>query len=147
MRQALLRRYEKLLTGPSRAPERHRESRRPDPDRRRQGPGRLARDGLAELGLSNIPLLGVAKGEDRKPGLETLVFADGREPLHLPRTSGAAPDPGDPRRGASLRHYRPSRPARQGRRTSRLEDVAGIGPKRRKASCRASAACRVANAD
>ena len=100
------------------------------------GKGQVAKasEALTELGLSDMPLVGVAKGLGRKPGLESLVFADGREPLHL--------DPDDP--GLHLvqeirdEAHRFALTGHRGRRqkariASRLDDIAGIGPKRRKA--------------
>ncbi|MEN9880506.1 MAG: UvrABC system protein [Pseudomonadota bacterium] len=100
------------------------------------GKGQVAKasEALTELGLADMPLVGVAKGLGRKPGLESLVFADGREPLHL--------DPDDP--GLHLvqeirdEAHRFALTGHRGRRqkariASRLDDIAGIGPKRRKA--------------
>lgn len=100
------------------------------------GKGQVAKaaEALTELGLAYLPLVGVAKGLGRKPGLESLIFADEREPLHL--------DPDDPglhlvqeirdeaHRFALTGHRNRRQKARIG---SRLDDIAGIGPKRRKA--------------
>ncbi|MFM8340126.1 MAG: excinuclease ABC subunit UvrC, partial [Fluviibacter sp.] len=100
------------------------------------GKGQVAKaaEALTELGLADMPLVGVAKGLGRKPGLESLIFADGREPLHL--------DPDDPglhlvqevrdeaHRFALTGHRGRRQKARIG---SRLDEIAGIGPKRRKA--------------
>ena len=100
------------------------------------GKGQVAKafEALSELGLSDQPLVGVAKGLGRKPGLESLVFADDREPLHL-----NPDDPGlhlvqeirdEAHRFALTGHRGRRQKARIG---SRLDDIAGIGPKRRKA--------------
>lgn len=100
------------------------------------GKGQVAKaaEALAELGRSDMPLVGVAKGLGRKPGLESLIFSDEREPLHL--------DPDDPglhlvqeirdeaHRFALTGHRGRRQKARFG---SRLDEIAGIGPKRRKA--------------
>ncbi|MCB1958102.1 MAG: excinuclease ABC subunit UvrC [Rhodocyclaceae bacterium] len=126
MRQALTRRFERVAVG---------EGVSPDLLLIDGGKGQLgvAREVMAELGLQTIPLVGVAKGEGRKPGLETLVFADGRTAANL-----AADDPAlhliqevrdEAHRFAITGHRARRAKSRVG---SRLEDIPGIGPSRRR---------------
>ena len=127
IRQVVLRRYEKVSSGESVAPALILID---------GGKGQVnaALSALEELGLAHLPMLGVAKGEGRKPGLEKLIFADGREPLQL-----AAEHPAlnliqeirDEAHRFAISGHRARRSLT--RRTSRLEEIAGIGPKRRKA--------------
>jgi excinuclease ABC subunit C len=127
MRQAVARRYDKVATG---------EGRAPDLVLIDGGPGQVgcAHAALAELGLAEIPLVGVAKGEQRKPGLESLVFPDGREPLQLPPEHPALhliQEIRDEAHRFAVAGHR----ARRGksRKNSKLEDIPGVGPARRKA--------------
>ncbi|KFB71927.1 MAG: Excinuclease ABC subunit C [Candidatus Accumulibacter phosphatis] len=127
IRQAVQRRYEKLLTNDGVVPTLILID---------GGSGQVnaAAAALSELGLSHLPMLGVAKGEARRPGLETLVFADGREPLQLPPEDQALhliQEVRDEAHRFAVSGHR----ARRGKasRSSRLEEIGGIGPKRRKA--------------
>ena len=127
IRQAVLRRYEKIAVGDGVAPSLILID---------GGKGQLAVavDALEELGLAHLPIVGVAKGEARKPGLETLVFADGREPVQLPMDHPALhliQEIRDEAHRFAVSGHRAQRS--KTRRTSRLDEIVGIGPQRRKA--------------
>lgn len=127
MRQAVSRRYERVAGG---------EGVAPDLILIDGGKGQVgcAQAALADLGLGELAMIGVAKGEGRRPGLETLVFPDAREPLQLPAEHPALhliQEIRDEAHRFAITGHR----ARRGkaRRTSRLEDLPGIGAARRKA--------------
>jgi excinuclease ABC subunit C len=130
MREALTRRYKKLQEQDEGS-----DGKRPDLVLIDGGAGQLniARDVMAELGISDIELIGVAKGPERKAGMEELVFTDAHtrqlkpdDPsLHLIQTI----------RDEAHRFAITGHRARRGkaRTHSSLEDVPGIGSARRKA--------------
>jgi excinuclease ABC subunit C len=124
MEQALRRRYTRIQQG---------EGRLPDVLVMDGGPGqvRQAIDVLLELQVEGVQILGVAKGPDRKPGLEKFYFESVE--LDIPAHAGAA---------HLLQHIRDEahrfaitghRQRRQKQRnTSELEHIDGVGPKRRR---------------
>jgi excinuclease ABC subunit C len=126
MRQALTRRYEKVGSG---------ETAAPDLVLIDGGKGQhaVAREVFAELGLGHLASIGVAKGEERKPGLETL-FVHGREqPLELAMDNAGfhlIQEIRDEAHRFAIVGHRARRAKARGR--SALEDVAGVGPTRRR---------------
>lgn len=127
MRQAVTRRYDGIAAG---------EGIAPDLILIDGGKGQVgtAWEALTDLGLGQIAMVGVAKGEERKPGLETLIFADGREPLQLPPEHPALhliQEIRDEAHRFAITGHRNRRD--KARRTSTLESIPGIGAARRKA--------------
>ncbi|WP_263143552.1 excinuclease ABC subunit UvrC [Pseudomonas sp. RIT-PI-AD] len=126
MHQALTRRFSKLKEG---------EGKLPDILLVDGGKGQLsmAQAVLRELAVPDLILLGVAKGVTRKPGFETLYLNDAAHEFTLPADSPALhliQQVRDEAHRFAITGHR----ARRGkaRRTSSLEEVAGIGPKRRR---------------
>jgi excinuclease ABC subunit C len=126
MRDVLHRRYEKVARG---------EGVVPDLVLIDGGKGQVhaARGVLAELGFADVDLVGVAKGPERKPGLEELLLADGDRALRLdPDHPGlhliqAIRDEAHRFAITGHRHRRAKK-----RVTSTLESIDGIGAKRRR---------------
>tara|TARA_R110000868_G_scaffold115743_3_gene308881 strand:+ start:8369 stop:10210 length:1842 start_codon:yes stop_codon:yes gene_type:complete len=126
MHQALMRRFSKIKDG---------EGKLPDILLVDGGKGQLAmaREVLEELAIPDLILLGVAKGATRKPGLETLYLNDAAHEFTLPGNSPALhliQQIRDESHRFAITGHRARRD--KTRRTSTLEEVAGVGPKRRR---------------
>ena len=146
MRQAIERRFRRALEvaaeagtpAPDAPPASARNAVLPDVLLIDGGAGQLAqaRAALAELGVEGVLLVGVSKGEQRRAGDETLVLADGREI----RPGAASPalqfiqQVRDEAHRFAITGHRGRR--QKARTSSRLEDIPGIGPRRRAALLR-----------
>jgi excinuclease ABC subunit C len=125
MRQALTRRYTKVASG---------EGKVPDLIFIDGGKGQLgvAVEVMQEVGLADIQLVGIAKGEERKPGLEQLIFPEREEALRLQKDN-----PGlhllQQIRDEAHRFAITGHRGRRGkaRTSSSLEEIGGVGAKRR----------------
>lgn len=127
MRQALTRRYTRLKKG---------EGLVPDVLLIDGGKGQLheAEKVLEELQVEGVTLVGVAKGPTRRPGLEQLFLSGKETPLILPGDSPALhliQQIRDEAHRFAITGHRQRRA--KARNTSPLEEVPGLGPKRRQA--------------
>jgi excinuclease ABC subunit C len=125
MRQALTRRYEKLANG---------EGARPDLILIDGGLGQLhiAMEVMAELGLNEMQLVGVAKGVERKVGMEQLIFPD-KEAIRLSSDSPALhliQQVRDEAHRFAITGHRAKRG--KARMVSSLAEISGVGDKRRR---------------
>ena len=125
MHQALQRRFKRFVTT---------NGKLPDVLFIDGGKGQVAQalDVLQELGIFSVEVVGIAKGEGRKPGLETLIIEQGEERLALPEHSKALHLIQQIRDEAHRFAITGHRARRQKARTqSPLEQIEGLGPKRR----------------
>lgn len=92
-----------------------------------------AREVLTDAGITGVALVGVAKGPERRPGAETLLLPDGREvqPGAASPALQLVQQVRDEAHRFAITGHRGKR--QKARSTSRLEDIAGIGPRRRAA--------------
>jgi excinuclease ABC subunit C len=126
MREVLTRRYQKIAAG---------EGKIPDLILIDGGRAQVnaAVHALAEAGLIGTHIIGVAKGEARKPGLEQLIFPGDKKPLQLGKDHPALhliQQIRDEAHRFAIRAHRAKRG--KARTRSTLEDISGIGAKRRK---------------
>ena len=127
MKDALTRRYKRVAAG---------ESPRPDLVFIDGGKGQLgiAIAVMEEVGLSDILLIGIAKGEERRPGLETMIFSDTGEAVNLEKDNRGLhllQQIRDEAHRFAITGHRAKRG--KARITSSLEEIDGVGAKRRKA--------------
>lgn len=125
MQQALTRRYTRLKEG---------DGKLPDVLFIDGGKGQLAqaRAVLDELQVAGVTLVGVAKGAERRAGLETLYLSDRDGPIILPADSAAlhlVQQIRDEAHRFAITGHRQRRA--KARTTSPLEGIPGIGPRRR----------------
>jgi excinuclease ABC subunit C len=125
MKQVLSRRYTRVKTE---------DGKLPDLILIDGGKGQISssREILTELQLDSIPLVGVAKGPGRKPGLEVLIMSDGKQEVRLPANSAALhliQEIRDEAHRFAITGHRQRR--KKARNRSVLEDVEGVGAKRR----------------
>jgi excinuclease ABC subunit C len=125
MREVLSRRYGKIVAT---------EAKLPDLVLIDGGKGQLgvAIEVFSELGLTDVPLVGVAKGEERKPGLEQLFIPGRAEPLVLGPDHAAlhlVQQIRDEAHRFAITGHRARRA--KARNMSPLESISGIGSKRR----------------
>jgi excinuclease ABC subunit C len=125
MEQALSRRYTRLMKG---------EGKLPDLLFIDGGKGQIAAASrvLEELQVSSVRIIGIAKGPRRKPGLETLHVPGLAGPVRLAPDSPALhllQQIRDEAHRFAITGHRQRRA--RSRRTSSLEQIDGIGPKRR----------------
>lgn len=133
MREVLTRRYRRVVAGQGNTCS-GAEGKMPDLVMIDGGQGQLgvAIEVLTELGLTDVPLLGVAKGESRKPGMEQLLMPGREIAFRL-----EADDPGlhliqqirDEAHRFAIEGHRARRA--RARNTSPLEGIPGVGAKRR----------------
>ena len=127
MRDVLTRRYKKVAAG---------EGVRPDLIFIDGGKGQLgvAIEVMQEVGLDDLLMIGIAKGEERKPGLETMIFSDTGEMLNLESDNTGLhllQQIRDEAHRFAISGHRAKRA--KARLSSSLEEIEGVGAKRRKA--------------